>query len=775
MASASRVSSSDMDSPWYDGARYSGAIVNFGMSTTSFADLGVTGSLVDELEHYGVGEPSMLQVETLPDVFAGSDVIIGGAEFREIFSLIAIASVMGGGGSAGRAARVLVLEPTHERSREMAARLNALMSPLGMSAVSAGSGIANGDGSDGLSAADIVVATPAELVRLTEQETVSIGEVRLLVLDKADEMTGSGPRKHIEDAVESCDSQILLFTDGGEAVEVFVGLLGDPAVHPAHFAPPKAGGPAVIEVQYQGSRPDQPKDSKLGPFVRQVLARDAPLILRRHAGAVLTIALVTVMAVNVVFFIRRADGPQYVAEALVVASEGLEIRVDSFPRTATGLFNGRAVADLTADYAGTGLAPDAIIPDIVSIRDGAGSGVVELVATHSDPELAALYANSAGRALADELNRVGSGAASFAVFVEATVPTRPRHDPVWPTVLGSVLAGLGLAGAVVVLAALADRTPASSSEPPLAGRRSPATANGRNSAGGPGPTVGGAASLPAAATPSTKAGDPARYAFGTSEGLEPIAPLITPLEMIPQPSPVHPLLHMTITDAHPLEEIEGIDTQFAARLDAAGITTLRELADADFKWLADAIEVPRDVASAWVERATSHQTPNDVKFDEAADPVLKGGESVGGASTGEAQTGETPKGPPGVGLAAAGPPPVSPSPPKNFGEVPGQDGAKYGPMRRTSTSRSAASEDSENADRQPGKPSMPNGTLPVRTVSGIGEKYSDQLADCGIQTLGDLARSNPYEISEKLVLKYGRVAGWIAQAQKLTSEADRPG
>ncbi len=190
---------------------------------------------------------------------------------------------------------------------------------------------------------------------------------------------------------------------------------------------------------------------------------DVASTLRLNKWKFISLFLVVVASLNVVVLAREPDVPLYKTEALVVASE-LAIRVDGLPRTAVAIFNGGTVARLAANYAGTGISPDDLIPAIVNITPVENTPVLEIDAIHPDPELAALYANAAGRALAEELNRVGPGLGSFVLQVEAPVKLIPLEVSRLPNIVFSIVAAALL---VAGLAALVGFLQASGRKVPL--------------------------------------------------------------------------------------------------------------------------------------------------------------------------------------------------------------------------------------------------------------------------------------------------------------------
>ena len=157
------------------------------------------------------------------------------------------------------------------------------------------------------------------------------------------------------------------------------------------------------------------------------------------------IGMAVAIAVVTIGELSRPAEPVYHAEAIVVANE-LAIRVESLPRTAVAIFNSSGVAELAASLSGTEVDPDYLIREIVNAEPIENTNVIEVDAMHTDPELAAAYANAAGEALAQELNRIGVGLGSFSLHVRAEVPDAPI--PTGRLQLGVAALIAGIAGAM---------------------------------------------------------------------------------------------------------------------------------------------------------------------------------------------------------------------------------------------------------------------------------------------------------------------------------------
>lgn len=57
---------------------------------------------------------------------------------------------------------------------------------------------------------------------------------------------------------------------------------------------------------------------------------------------------------------------------------------------------------------------------------------------------------------------------------------------------------------------------------------------------------------------------------------------------------------------------------------------------------------------------------------------------------------------------------------------------------------------------------------PVDAVKGIGPAYAERLEAAGVETVADLAATDPEALAETTGLGAGRVSGWIERAESRT-------
>jgi ATP-dependent RNA helicase RhlE len=162
----------------------------------SFSDLGLLPELMRAVADKGYDTPSAIQVQAIPAVLAGRDVLAGaqtGTGKTAGFVLPILQRLAGQTNAAGRAPRALVLTPTRELAAQVAqsARDYGKYMPLRTYQVFGGVSI-NPQISALRSGCDILVATPGRLLDLAQQRAVDLSQVQVLVLDEADRMLDMG-------------------------------------------------------------------------------------------------------------------------------------------------------------------------------------------------------------------------------------------------------------------------------------------------------------------------------------------------------------------------------------------------------------------------------------------------------------------------------------------------------------------------------------------------------------------------------------------------------
>jgi ATP-dependent RNA helicase RhlE len=180
---------------------------------TEFTKLGLIDPLAFAVKEMGYVDPTPIQVQAIPIVLAGGDVI-GSAQTgtgkTAAFALPIIQRLAGHG-----ALRCLILEPTRELALQVeeAFQKFAKFTDLNVTIVYGGVGYGK-QTSDLRRGMDILAATPGRLLDHLEQRNCSLDKIEILVLDEVDRMLDMGFLPDVKRIVQQCprERQTLFFT-----------------------------------------------------------------------------------------------------------------------------------------------------------------------------------------------------------------------------------------------------------------------------------------------------------------------------------------------------------------------------------------------------------------------------------------------------------------------------------------------------------------------------------------------------------------------------------
>ncbi|GAB3938075.1 DEAD/DEAH box helicase [Larkinella terrae] len=190
-------------------------IVVPGNHQRTFADLNLPDELLQAVTEMGFEHPSPIQAEAIPPIFQGRDVIgqaQTGTGKTAAFGIPAVNLV----DVTERHPQVLVLCPTRELAVQVAEevrKLSKFKRGIRIEAIYGGDSIERQIKS--LKAGvHIVIGTPGRVMDHMERRTLKLDNVRMMILDEADEMLDMGFREDIESILEDMpeDRQTILFS-----------------------------------------------------------------------------------------------------------------------------------------------------------------------------------------------------------------------------------------------------------------------------------------------------------------------------------------------------------------------------------------------------------------------------------------------------------------------------------------------------------------------------------------------------------------------------------
>ena len=183
----------------------------------SFADLGLSPSLVGALTELGYEEPTPIQRDAIPPLLAGRDLLgqaATGTGKTAAFALPLLQRLAPGPATPSRPA-VLVLVPTRELAMQVAEALHRYGRALGVETIPIYGGQAFDRQIRALRrGAHVIVATPGRAIDHLRRTTLDLGGLAAVVLDEADEMLDMGFAEELELILDAApvERQTALFS-----------------------------------------------------------------------------------------------------------------------------------------------------------------------------------------------------------------------------------------------------------------------------------------------------------------------------------------------------------------------------------------------------------------------------------------------------------------------------------------------------------------------------------------------------------------------------------
>ncbi len=180
----------------------------------TFTEIGLPEPVLRSLSDSGYVNPTPIQVQAIPVILAGGD-LIGAAQTgtgkTAAFALPTLARL---GPAAGKP-RCLVMVPTRELAVQVDENFKKYGKYLGTKTALLYGGVGYGAQVKALTeGVDVVIATPGRLLDLQEQRILDLSSIQVLILDEVDRMLDMGFIEDVTRIIRSCpkDRQTLLFS-----------------------------------------------------------------------------------------------------------------------------------------------------------------------------------------------------------------------------------------------------------------------------------------------------------------------------------------------------------------------------------------------------------------------------------------------------------------------------------------------------------------------------------------------------------------------------------
>ncbi|MDB1086163.1 DEAD/DEAH box helicase [Streptomyces sp. ACA25] len=220
-------------------------------AVAAFADLEMPPALLATLTQQGVTEPFPIQSATLPNTLAGRDVLGRGrtGSGKTLAFGLALLARTAGTRAEPRQPRALILVPTRELAQQVTDALSPYARSLHLRMATVVGGMSIGRQANALrTGVEVVVATPGRLKDLIQRGDCRLDEVRITVLDEADQMADMGFMPQVTALLQQvrADGQRMLFsaTLDRNVDQLVRRFLTDPVVHSVD---PSAGAVTTMD------------------------------------------------------------------------------------------------------------------------------------------------------------------------------------------------------------------------------------------------------------------------------------------------------------------------------------------------------------------------------------------------------------------------------------------------------------------------------------------------------------------------------------------------
>ncbi|MGH7041373.1 MAG: DEAD/DEAH box helicase, partial [Acetobacteraceae bacterium] len=183
----------------------------------TFADLGLSASVLRAVAEMGYVHPTPIQEQAIPVVLMGRDVM-GAAQTgtgKTAGFTLPLLDILDGSRARARMPRSLILEPTRELALQVAENFVQYGKYLKLTHALIIGGESMSDQKDVLMrGVDVLIATPGRLIDMFERGTILLTDVKILVIDEADRMLDMGFIPDVERIVAMLphNRQTLLFS-----------------------------------------------------------------------------------------------------------------------------------------------------------------------------------------------------------------------------------------------------------------------------------------------------------------------------------------------------------------------------------------------------------------------------------------------------------------------------------------------------------------------------------------------------------------------------------
>lgn len=174
----------------------------------SFSELTLSEPLARAIAELGYVKPSPIQVETLPILLGDDTDFLGlastGSGKTAAFGIPLLEKI----DAKQKVIQAIILCPTRELALQVSGQIDLLGKYMNIRSVAVYGGSSYGDQIRGIKqGAQIMVGTPGRVIDHLERRTLSLEDVKTVVLDEADEMISMGFKEELESILSKVDRE----------------------------------------------------------------------------------------------------------------------------------------------------------------------------------------------------------------------------------------------------------------------------------------------------------------------------------------------------------------------------------------------------------------------------------------------------------------------------------------------------------------------------------------------------------------------------------------
>ncbi|MFK8910290.1 DEAD/DEAH box helicase [Streptomyces sp. YS-3] len=248
-------------------------------AVAAFADLDMPAALLKTLAAQGVSEPFPIQAATLPNSLAGRDILGRGrtGSGKTLAFGLALLARTAGRRAEPKAPLAMVLVPTRELAQQVTDALTPYATAVNLRLTTVVGGLSLTKQANALRrGAEVLVATPGRLKDLIERGDCVLDQVRVTVLDEADQMADMGFMPQVTallKQVEPGGQRMLFSATLDKNIDRLVRMFLTDAV--VHSVDPSAG--AVTTMEHHVLYIQDETDKKA--VTARIAARDGRVIM----------------------------------------------------------------------------------------------------------------------------------------------------------------------------------------------------------------------------------------------------------------------------------------------------------------------------------------------------------------------------------------------------------------------------------------------------------------------------------------------------------------